>query len=418
MDRLVIDDLELQGKRVLTRVDFNVPLADGRVADDTRIQAALPTIKKVIGDGGKLILMSHLGRPKGQPSPEFSLAPVAKHLSELLGQEVQMAKDCVGAEVEAQANALKEGQVLMLENTRFHPGETANDPEFAQQLAALGDVYVNDAFGAAHRAHASTQGVTKFIKECAAGYLLQREVENLTKLLEAPEKPYVVILGGAKVSDKLRVIHNLVTRASAILVGGGMSYTFLKAREVAIGDSILDDERLAMAYNTLVVASKPHPYKKLEFLLPLDHVIANAQNESETRVTKDAAIPAGWKGVDIGPRTVEAFTQRIQAARTIFWNGPMGIFEKDAFAKGTVAIAEAVAKATDSGAFSVVGGGDSIAAIEKAGVKDRISHVSTGGGASLEFLAGIDLPGIMALSKAKKKPVEKPAKKEATAESE
>jgi phosphoglycerate kinase len=409
MDRLVLDDLELKGKRVLTRVDFNVPLSNGKVMDDTRIQAALPTIKKIIGDGGKLILMSHLGRPKAGPTPEFSLKPVAAHLSELLGKEVKMAPDCVGEEVQKMANVLQEGEILMLENTRFYKEETKNDPEFSKKLAALGEVFVNDAFGAAHRAHASTEGVTKHVKESAAGYLLQAEVENLNKLLEAPQKPYVVILGGAKVSDKIKVIHNLVTRVSAMLIGGGMAYTFLKAKDISIGDSILDVEHLAMAYNTLVVVRNPHPYKKLQYVLPSDHVIARTNNDKEYKIWDAAEIPAGWKGVDIGPKTVAEFKEIISTAQTVFWNGPMGIFENDAFAAGTIEIANAVAAATERGAFTVVGGGDSIAAIEKAGVKDRISHVSTGGGASLEFLAGMDLPGIMALSKAKKKA--EPAKK-------
>lgn len=404
MDKLVIDDLELKGKRVLIRVDFNVPISNGKVIDDTRIQAALPTIKKVINEGGKLILMSHLGRPKGQVKKELSLKPVAFHLSEILSKEVKMAPNCVGEEVEKKVSELQEGDVLLLENTRFHKEETDNDPEFSKQLASLGDLYVNDAFGTAHRAHASTVGVTKHLKEAAAGYLLQSEVENLTKLLEAPEKPYVVILGGAKVSDKLKVIHNLVTRVSAILIGGGMAYTFLRAKEVQIGDSLLEEDKIPMAYNTLIVVKYPHPYKKLEFFLPSDHIIARVSKESEYKVHNSEEIPNGWKGVDIGPKTVTTFKDWILKAKTIFWNGPMGIFEKDEFSKGTMEIAHAVAEATGNGAFTVIGGGDSIAAIEKAGVKDRISHVSTGGGASLEFLAGIDLPGIEALSKAKKKP--------------
>lgn len=410
MDRLGIDDVELKDRRVLTRVDFNVPLSEGKVADDTRIRAALPTIKRVMEQGGKLILMSHLGRPKGQATDDLSLKPVAEHLSELIGKPVTMAADCIGDKIMELANALGQGEILMLENTRFHKEETENDPEFAKALAALAEVYVNDAFGAAHRAHASTAGVAKLMKESAAGYLLQKEVENLTRLLEGAEKPYVVILGGAKVSDKLQVIHNLVTRASAILIGGGMSYTFLKAREIAIGDSILDEEHLAMAYNMMVVASKPHPYKKLDFLLPLDHIISRNGLHQTTQTTE---IPPGWKGVDIGPKTVAEFSQLIVAAKTIFWNGPMGIFEEDAFARGTMEIANAVAKATENGAFSVVGGGDSIAAVAKAGVTDKVSHVSTGGGASLEFLGGIDLPGIEALTKAKKKAAPAKAEEEA-----
>jgi len=409
MDRQVIDDLVLKGKKVLTRVDFNVPLADGKVSDDTRIRAALHTIKKIIDDGGKLILMSHLGRPKGQGAePAYSLQPVAAHLSQLLGKEVKMAPDCVGEEVEKMANALHEGEILMLENTRFHKVETQNDADFAKKLASLGDVFINDAFGAIHRAHASTEGVAKILKESAAGYLLQAEIENLTKLIEAPEKPYVVILGGAKVSDKIQVIHNLITKVNSMLIGGGMAYTFLKAKEIEIGDSILDTEHLAMASNMLVVARNPHPYKKLKFILPQDHLIARTNNDAEHKVCDAAAIPSGWRGVDIGPKTIVEFKEQIATAKTVFWNGPMGIFENDAFACGTIEIAKAVAAATGRGAFTVVGGGDSIAAIEKAGVTDKISHVSTGGGASLEFLAGIDLPGITALAKAKKKP--EPAK--------
>lgn len=410
MDRAVIDDLELSGKRVLTRVDFNVPLSNGQVTEDTRIRASLPTIKKVIGDGGKLILMSHLGRPKGEVKQEFSLKPVAARLGELLGSDVKMAPDCVGESVEKMVAEMKDGEILLLENTRFHSEETANDPEFAKQLASLGDVFVNDAFGAVHRAHASTEGVAKQLKESAAGYLVKAEVENLNKLLEAPEKPYIVILGGAKVSDKLKVIQNLLIRVDAILIGGGMAYTFLKASDFQIGDSLLDEASVSKAYNTMVVMRNPHPYKRLEFILPKDHIVARGPNHSEHKASDDENIANGWSGVDIGPRTVEQYKKLIESAKTVFWNGPMGIFENDPFAKGTIEIAQAVAAATDRGAFTVIGGGDSIAAIAKAGVKDKISHVSTGGGASLEFLGGIDLPGIMALSKAKKK-VEKPPQK-------
>jgi len=416
MDRLVIDDLELNGKRVLTRVDFNVPIKDGKVVDDTRIQAAVPTIKKIVSDGGRLILMSHLGRPKGEVDKQLSLKPVAARLGELIDKKVKMAGDCVGPGVQKMVEGLANGDILLLENTRFHKEETANDPEFAKQLAESGEVFVNDAFGAVHRAHASTVGITKHLKESAAGYLLQSEVENLTRLLEDPEKPFVVILGGAKVSDKLKVIRNLVTKVSALCVGGGMAYTFLKAKGVAVGDSLLDDERVAMANNVMVVANNPHPYKRFAFLLPLDHVVAKSTDESDYNIDETVNIPAGWKGVDIGPKTIAEFKAHINEAKSVFWNGPMGIFENDNFAKGTIEIARTVADATARGAFTVVGGGDSIAAIENAGMKDKISHVSTGGGASLEFMAGIDLPGIMALSKAKKKPVAKPVPEEAAAE--
>ncbi len=403
MDRLVINDLELNDKRVLMRVDFNVPITDGKVTEDTRIQAAVKSIKKVIVDGGKLILMSHLGRPKGEPNQTFSLKPAAKRLSEILGKEVKMAGDCVGSEVESMVNALNPGDVLLLENTRFHKEETANDGEFSSQLAAFGDVFINDAFGTAHRAHASTVGVTKTIKECAAGYLLQAELENLNKLQEAPEKPFVAILGGAKVSDKIKVIQNLVTKVSSILVGGGMAYTFLKAQKIEIGNSLLDDEHLSLAHNTLVVADNPHPHKKFDFILPSDHTVASKSNMAEFKMNDSVSIADDWMGVDIGSKTIAAFKEKILNAKTVLWNGPMGIFENDNFAKGTMEIANAVAEATAKGAFTVVGGGDSVAAIEKAGIRDKISHVSTGGGASLEFMGGADLPGIMALTKAKKK---------------
>ncbi len=404
MDRLVIDDLELKGKRVLTRVDFNVPIADGKVGDDTRIRAALPTINKVISDGGRLILMSHLGRPKGKPDSKFSLKPVAEHLAGLLEKPVVMAADCVGDSVEKQVSKLQDGEVLLLENVRFHKEETSNEPEFAKQLADHGEVFINDAFGTAHRAHASTVGVAKILKEAAAGYLLQSEVETLTKMLESPEKPYVVILGGAKVADKLQVIRNIITKVSAILVGGGMAYTFLKARGTEIGDSLLDDNSIATAHNAMVVADNPHPEKRLDFVLPLDHTVASSPKAPDFQTSPNGGIASGAMGVDIGPKTIAAFREKILTAKSIFWNGPMGIFENENFATGTIEVAKAVAEATGNGAFSVIGGGDSVAALEKAGVKESISHVSTGGGASLEFMAGIDLPGINALSKAKKKP--------------
>jgi phosphoglycerate kinase len=405
MDRLKLDDLEVTGKKVLTRVDFNVPLADGKVADDTRIRAALPTINKILADGGKLILMSHLGRPEGQVKKQYSLAPVAQHLSGLIGQKVQMANDCVGAQVEQLIAELQDGQAVLLENTRFHKEETANDADFSGLLARSAEVYVNDAFGSAHRAHASTVGVTKHIKEAAAGYLLQREVENLSRLLDNAERPFVTILGGAKVSDKLRVIHNFVTKVSTILIGGGMAYTFLKSDKISIGSSLYEKNSAAMAYNAMVVAKNPHPHKKVEFLLPVDHVIARENENGQFKNSDGIGIPDGWKGVDIGTETIKWYSEKIITARTIFWNGPMGIFENSNFAKGTMGIAESVAKATENGAFTVVGGGDSIAAIHQAGVADKLSFISTGGGASLEFLGGIDLPGIMALTKTKKRPV-------------
>ena len=403
MDRLTIDDVALSGRSVLMRVDFNVPLKDGRVEDDTRIRAALPSIQKVLNDGGKLVLMSHLGRPKGKRRDELSLKPVAGKLSEILGQEVALAPDCVGQETAKMVENLSQGQAILLENLRFHPEEEANDPAFSRELAAFGEVYINDAFGTAHRAHASTHGVTKFIKECAAGYLMKAELEALGRLLESPERPFVAILGGAKISGKIDVIHNLITRVSHILIGGGMAYTFFRALEKPVGKSLVEEDRIAVAYNLLTVAEHHHPMKKVEIVLPSDHVVADAIDAPSGDVTPDATVPDGKMGVDIGPKTIASYSQVIMQAKTIFWNGPMGVFENPAFAKGTMEIARAVAKATEQGAFSVVGGGDSVSALKQSGLQESASHVSTGGGASLEYMAGKDLPGVMALTKAPKK---------------
>jgi phosphoglycerate kinase len=389
-----LDSLELQGKRVLVRVDYNVPLAksDGHITDDTRIRATLPTIQALLDRGAAaVILMSHLGRPKGQPNPSMSLRPVAARLSELLGRPVAMQVDCIGPAVETALRALPAGSVALLENLRFHAEEESNDPGFARRLAVLGDVYVNDAFGAAHRAHASTEGVARLLP-AAAGLLMEREVAALGRVLREPEAPVVIILGGAKISDKIGVIDNLLTRASAILIGGGMANTFLKAQGREIGHSLVEDDKVAEAKRLLAAAED----RGVTLALPIDVVVA-------TEVTADAprrtiaveAVGPEERILDIGPLTVAAFGEHIAGAKTIVWNGPMGVFEVEPFAAGTRAVAEAVAAA---GAFSLVGGGDSVAAIEQAGLAERISHVSTGGGASLEFLEGQELPGVAVLT--------------------
>ncbi len=401
MDKLTIDDIDLKEKRVLVRVDFNVPLENGVVTDDTRIRASLPTIQKLLQANAKVILMSHLGRPKGGPDPKYSLMPAANRLTQLLGKNVEMAPDCVGSDVEKMVEAMKPGDVLMLENVRFHPEEEKNDPAFARQLAALGEVYVNDAFGSAHRAHASTEGIAKILKNTAvAGYLMKAEISALGRMLGDPPKPYVAILGGAKVSDKIEVIHTIITKVSHLLIGGGMAYTFLKAQGHEIGNSLLEEDKLAVAKNVLRVAEYHNPRKPLRVELPSDHVIASNLEGTDAAPLAAVNIPAGKLAGDIGPKTLERYRALILQAKTILWNGPMGVFEKAAFAAGTLGVAQAVAEATSKGAFSVVGGGDSVAALAKSGLTDKISHVSTGGGASLEFLGGKDLPGVVALTKA------------------
>jgi len=390
MRKKTVKEIDVKGKRVLVRVDFNVPMEDGKITDETRIVASLPTLEYLKEQGARVILMSHLGRPKGRPDPALRLDPVAARLGELLGIPVRKVDDCIGDEVEEAARALGPGEFLLLENLRFHPEEEANDPEFARALARLGDVYVNDAFGAAHRAHASTEGVAHYLP-AVAGLLLARELEVLGKALESPDRPFVAILGGAKVGDKIGVIENLVSKVDVLVIGGGMAYTFLKAKGLEIGKSLLDESRIDYAKELLARAEKG----EIRLVLPEDVVVADSfAPDANSRVVPVDAIPADWEGMDIGPRTREAIAQVVKNAKTILWNGPMGVFEFAAFSHGTRAVAQAVA---DSGAFSIVGGGDSAAAVQQAGLADKISHVSTGGGASLEFLEGKELPGVAAL---------------------
>jgi len=387
-----VEELDVKGKRVFLRVDFNVPLTEqGEIRDDTRIRASLPTITYLLGHGAKLIIASHLGRPKGKIDPKMSLKPAAARLASLIPNKVTQAPDVVGIEVARLKKELKEGEVLLLENVRFTKAETDNDEAFARQLAEDIDVFVNDAFGSCHRAHASVVAIARFVKEKAAGYLLKKEVDYLRKAVHDPAKPYVAILGGAKVEDKIPVIENLLNKADDILIGGAMAYTFLKAQGKDVGKSLVEDDKLDIARTILKKAA----LKKVNFLLPLDHVLAaEVDAGAETEVVESPPFPDDEMGVDIGPKTVAAYAKIIAGAKTIVWNGPLGVFEIDKFAKGTIGIAEAVAA---SGAISIVGGGDSIAAVKKAGLTDKISHISTGGGASLEFLAYETLPGIDAL---------------------
>src|SRR6266478_4393717 len=396
MTKLTIQDLDLRGKRVFIRVDFNVPLKDGVVTDDTRIRETLPTLKLAIEKGGRLVLASHLGRPKGGPDAKFSLKPAAKKLEELLGKPVAFAADCVGPDAEAKSKALKDGDVLVLENVRFHPEEEKNDEGFSKQLAALCDgVFVCDAFGSAHRAHASVVGITKFVKQAAAGLLMEKELTYIGKAISNPTRPFVAIIGGAKVSDKIEVVENLMKIADAMLIGGGMAYTFLKAEGQPIGKSLIEDDKVDLAKRLRAEAQQ----KKFALLLPVDHVVgAEFKPDTATQTVSVSATPDGWMGLDIGAKTIDTYRQKIASAKTIVWNGPMGVFEMPAFAKGTLEIAKAVAAATSAGATSIVGGGDSVAAVHQSGVADKISHISTGGGASLEFLGGRKLPGVEALT--------------------
>ncbi len=400
MSKLSIRDLNLSGHRVLMRVDFNVPLDGGRVADDTRIRETLPTIEYALRHGAKLILCSHLGRPKGKPDPKYSLKPVAERLRILLDEKlgracnVGFSPDCIGVGAEEMAGNLEKGQSLLLENVRYYAEEEKNDSAFAAKLAKLADVYVNDAFGSAHRAHASTEGVTHHLSKSAAGLLMEKELEYLGKATSNPAKPFVAILGGAKVSDKIEVIRNLLPKVDALIIGGGMAYTFLKAQGQEIGKSLFEADKLELAKELLADAKA----RKVELLLPVDHVVADKLDASAhaKNIGEGQPIPADMMALDIGPATVAKFADVIGTARTIVWNGPMGVFEIDQFSKGTTKIADAVAD--NGGATSIVGGGDSVAAVKKAGVADRITHISTGGGASLEFLEGKKLPGVEALT--------------------
>jgi phosphoglycerate kinase len=389
MPKLTIADLDIKGKRLFVRVDFNVPIKESKVTDDLRIREALPTIHYGLEHDAILILASHLGRPKGKPKPEFSLAPVASRLSELLGKKAIFAPDCIGPEVEKIVNGANPGDVVLLENLRFHPEEEANDPEFSKKLAALAEIYINDAFGSAHRAHASTEGITKFVGKAAAGFLMEKELRYLGNALEKPDRPFVAILGGAKISDKIEVIENLLDKVDRLLIGGAMMFTFLKSQGQNIGKSLCENDKLDLAKNLLERAQS-------RIVLPIDAIASpSIDDEKSAHAVPSGQIPDGEMGLDIGPKTSAEYAEIIRPAKTIVWNGPMGVFEKDAFSSGTVNMAHAVA---DSKAVSVIGGGDSAAAVAKAGVADRITHISTGGGASLEFLAGLTLPGVAALN--------------------
>ncbi len=387
MNKKTVKDIDLKGKRVLMRVDFNVPMQDGKVTDDKRIKASLPTIQYVLDQGASLILMSHLGRPKGGPSPEFSLKAASETLAGLLGRPVKMAPDCVGPEVEKMAKELKPGEVLMLENTRFHAGEEKNDLDLAKQMAALGEVYVNDAFGSAHRAHSSTEGVARFLP-AVSGFLMEQELEYLGRATSNPERPYIAILGGAKISDKIAVVENLLSKCDKLIVGGGMANTFLAAQGCNMQDSLVETASIDVAKQIMSKAGG-------KLLLPVDAVVGDKfEAEAKSQVVAVDKVPAGWRIMDIGPKSIEEFKSALKGAKLIVWNGPMGVFEMPKFAEGTFAIAKLLA---ESGATTVIGGGDSASAVKKAGVAKQMTHVSTGGGASLEFLEGKELPGVAAL---------------------
>lgn len=396
MAKLSVDDVSIEGKRVLVRVDFNVPLDEKmHIADDRRVRAALPTVEKILARGGMPILMSHLGRPKGQVRPEMSLGPVAERLQQLLDRPVVMAQDCVGSAVEAVTAQMRPGQVVLLENLRFHPQEMENDPLFARKLAALAEVYVDDAFSAAHRAHASTEGVAHFFPQAVAGDLMIKELDYLGRALADPVRPFSAILGGAKISDKIDVVRNLLPKVDILLIGGGMAFTFLKAQGLEVGASLVDVDKLGLAREILQQARD----RQADLQLPSDCVVASEiSSKAQSQLVSVEQIPAGWIGVDIGPQTLQRYVQKISSSKTILWNGPMGVFEIDQFAQGTYGVARALAEVTDRGGVTIIGGGDSAAALARGGFQDRVSHISTGGGASLEFLAGKALPGVEVLT--------------------
>ncbi|MFO8029957.1 MAG: phosphoglycerate kinase [Cyclonatronaceae bacterium] len=395
MAKLSLKDLELKGKTVVMRVDFNVPLKNGVIGDDNRIRQALPSINHVIDAGAKLVLLSHLGRPKGEPKPEFSLKPVANHLEDLVSCKVWFGEDCIGPKAEEAVSKASPGEIVLLENVRFHPGETKNDADFSKSLAAHGDVFVNDAFGSSHRAHSSVAGITEHLQPAAAGFLLQKEIDYLQESVENPKRPFVAVLGGAKVSDKIGVIENLITKVDTIIIGGGMTYTFYKAMDLPIGNSLLEEDKVDLAKSLLEKAKE----NKVEIMLPLDSVVGREfKEDTEHKTVPQDGIEDGWMALDIGPKSAELFGDEIKKAKTVIWNGPMGVFEMDAFAQGTFAVAGAMSSATENGAITIIGGGDSASAIKKAGLEEQVSHVSTGGGASLEYLEGKELPGITSLT--------------------
>ncbi|MBT2678949.1 phosphoglycerate kinase [Bacillus sp. ISL-35] len=392
MNKKTVKDVDVKGKRVFCRVDFNVPMKDGQVTDETRIRAALPTIKYLVDQGAKVLLASHLGRPKGQAVEELRLTPVAKRLSELLGKDVKKTDEAYGDSVKSEIDSMNEGDVLLLENVRFYPGEEKNDPELAKAFAELADVYVNDAFGAAHRAHASTEGIAKYIP-AVSGFLMEKELEVLGKALSNPERPFTAIIGGAKVKDKIGVIDNLLEKVDNLIIGGGLAYTFVKAQGHEIGKSLLEEDKIELAKSFMEKAKA----KGVNFYMPVDAIVADDFSaDANTKVVPIEEIPADWEALDIGPKTAETYRDVIQKSKLVIWNGPMGVFEIDKFAEGTKAVAQALADASDT--YSVIGGGDSAAAVEKFGLAEKMSHISTGGGASLEFMEGKQLPGVVALN--------------------